>query len=288
MIGMNMKIQMKLMKKMILLQEGKVYTRLLGERKLIWSQRIICWSYYDACRVHCLNLESADVYMLIERKYPLSAEQSRMEEEQQHLVEVLCTNTTNGYQSTMSNRHKDWLVQEQTALGKDFSNPFLCIRSLQSSNYPNEETDPKEKLASDVPKGVVTSHLIPRPRSFVLLTLEFRDQYLDVHFRRLGVIVKHIQGVLEAWFGLYKGLYKEVFHASGSGADEGTGVTPGVLDAPDYDSEDDISWKSSDDDQDNEKAQDAEDEDKYDVNETTQDDEDDDVHGADENAQDDD
>ncbi|GJS51165.1 hypothetical protein Tco_0624527 [Tanacetum coccineum] len=77
-------------------------------------------------------------------------------------------------------------------------------------------------------------------------------------------------------------------HASGSGADEGTGVTPGVPDAPDYDSEDDISWKSSDDDQDNEKAQDDEDEDKYDVNETTQDDEDDDVHGADENAQDDD
>ncbi|GJU67475.1 ribonuclease H-like domain-containing protein [Tanacetum coccineum] len=45
---------------------------------LIWSlpgqQRIICWRYYDACRVHCLNLESADVYMLIERKYHLSAE----------------------------------------------------------------------------------------------------------------------------------------------------------------------------------------------------------------------
>ncbi|GJV74462.1 hypothetical protein Tco_1506046 [Tanacetum coccineum] len=44
----------------------------------IWSlpgqQRLICWRYYDACRVHCLNLESADVYILIERKYPLSAE----------------------------------------------------------------------------------------------------------------------------------------------------------------------------------------------------------------------
>ncbi|GJX55977.1 hypothetical protein Tco_0285874 [Tanacetum coccineum] len=39
-------------------------------------------------------------------------------------------------------------------------------------------------------------------------------------------------------------------HASGSGADEGTGVTPGVPDAPDYDSDDDISWKSSEDDQD--------------------------------------
>ncbi|GKE95460.1 hypothetical protein Tco_1580315 [Tanacetum coccineum] len=72
-------------------------------------------------------------------------------------------------------------------------------------------------------------------------------------------------------------------HASGSGADEGTGVTPGVPDAPDYDSEDDISWKSSNDDQDDEKAQD---EDKNDVNETTQDDEDDDVHDEDENAQD--
>ncbi|GKB20070.1 hypothetical protein Tco_0853993 [Tanacetum coccineum] len=77
-------------------------------------------------------------------------------------------------------------------------------------------------------------------------------------------------------------------HASGSGADEGTGVTPGVPDAPDYDSEDDISWKSSDDDQDDEQAQDDENEDKNDVNETTQDDEDDDVHDEDENAQADD
>ncbi|GJY58570.1 hypothetical protein Tco_0458462 [Tanacetum coccineum] len=44
----------------------------------IWSllgqQRIICWRYYDAFKVHCWNLESADVYMLIERKYPLSTE----------------------------------------------------------------------------------------------------------------------------------------------------------------------------------------------------------------------
>ncbi|GJU49082.1 hypothetical protein Tco_1218637 [Tanacetum coccineum] len=62
-------------------------------------------------------------------------------------------------------------------------------------------------------------------------------------------------------------------HASGSGADEGTGVTPGVPDAPDYDSDDDISWKSSDDNQDDEKAQDDEDEAKNDDNKTTTDDE---------------
>ncbi|GJR16132.1 hypothetical protein Tco_0798784 [Tanacetum coccineum] len=44
----------------------------------IWNslgqQRIISWRYYDTCRVHCLKLESMDIYMLIERQYPLSAE----------------------------------------------------------------------------------------------------------------------------------------------------------------------------------------------------------------------
>ncbi|GJY12682.1 hypothetical protein Tco_0381991 [Tanacetum coccineum] len=77
-------------------------------------------------------------------------------------------------------------------------------------------------------------------------------------------------------------------HASGSGADEGTGVTPGVPDAPDYDSEDDISWKNQVTMSDDEQAQDDEDADKNDVNETTQDDEDDDEHDDDEKAQDDD
>ncbi|GJR08142.1 hypothetical protein Tco_0790794 [Tanacetum coccineum] len=40
--------------------------------------------------------------------------------------------------------------------------------------------------------------------------------------------------------------HKETYssHANGSGADEGIGVTPGVLDAPNYDSDDDIYWKS--------------------------------------------
>ncbi|GJS34222.1 hypothetical protein Tco_0532604, partial [Tanacetum coccineum] len=70
-------------------------------------------------------------------------------------------------------------------------------------------------------------------------------------------------------------------HASGSGADEGTGVTPGVPDAPNYDSEDDISWKSSDDDQDDEQVQD---DDEHDNDEQVQDD---DEHDNDEKVQDD-
>ncbi|GJX96671.1 hypothetical protein Tco_0352469 [Tanacetum coccineum] len=49
---------------------------------LQWSelgqQRIISWRYYESCRVHCLNLESMDIYMLIERTYPLSAEMCKV------------------------------------------------------------------------------------------------------------------------------------------------------------------------------------------------------------------
>ncbi|GKG57165.1 hypothetical protein Tco_0584591, partial [Tanacetum coccineum] len=51
-----------------------------------------------------------------------------------------------------------------------------------------------------------------------------------------------------------------ISHASGLGAHEGTGVIPGVPDAPTYQSDDEeISWKSSDeeDDDDNEEGDDV-------------------------------
>ncbi|GJY39194.1 retrovirus-related pol polyprotein from transposon TNT 1-94, partial [Tanacetum coccineum] len=67
-------------------------------------------------------------------------------------------------------------------------------------------------------------------------------------------------------------------HASGSGTDEGTDVTPGVPDAPNSDSEDDISWKLSDDDQDDKQAQDDEDADK---NDKVQDDDDEELTESD-------
>ncbi|GJY82563.1 hypothetical protein Tco_0495939 [Tanacetum coccineum] len=61
---------------------------------------------------------------------------------------------------------------------------------------------------------------------------------------------------------------------NGSGADEGTGVSLGVPDAPYYDSDDVISWRSSENDQDD---------DKNDNDENAQDDENDDKNGDDEN-----
>ncbi|GJW31845.1 hypothetical protein Tco_0051877 [Tanacetum coccineum] len=44
----------------------------------IWSlplqQKMLNWRYYDSCGVHCLTLEAAVIYMLTERKYPLSSD----------------------------------------------------------------------------------------------------------------------------------------------------------------------------------------------------------------------
>ncbi|GKA62950.1 hypothetical protein Tco_0762469 [Tanacetum coccineum] len=54
-------------------------------------------------------------------------------------------------------------------------------------------------------------------------------------------------------------------HASDSGADEGTGVIPGVLDVPTYNSEDEhISWKSSDEEDDDEISMSKDDDDNAD------------------------
>ncbi|GKC19067.1 hypothetical protein Tco_1021217, partial [Tanacetum coccineum] len=93
----------------------------------IWSllgqQRIISWRYYDTCRVHYLNLESMDIYMLVERKYPLSAEVynamldkklqgGKPDEDCYKMLKMM-------EKQAGIRKHKDWLVQEQTALGKD-------------------------------------------------------------------------------------------------------------------------------------------------------------------------
>nr|GEU84328.1 hypothetical protein [Tanacetum cinerariifolium] len=57
-------------------------------------------------------------------------------------------------------------------------------------------------------------------------------------------------------------IYFHSSYASGSGADEGTGVSPGVLDVPTYGYEDEqISWKSSDDEDDDEVSMSKDDDD---------------------------
>ncbi|GJV45111.1 hypothetical protein Tco_1429647 [Tanacetum coccineum] len=100
----------------------------------IWSllgqQRIISWRYYTTCRVHCLNLESSYIYMLIERKYPLTAEVCKAmldKKLQGGKPDEDCYKLLKWMEKQAGIRkHKDWLVQEQTALGKDFSNPLMA------------------------------------------------------------------------------------------------------------------------------------------------------------------
>ncbi|GJZ09387.1 hypothetical protein Tco_0543670 [Tanacetum coccineum] len=76
-------------------------------------------------------------------------------------------------------------------------------------------------------------------------------------------------------------------HASGSSADEGTGVTPGVPDVPTYDFKDEqISWKSSDEDDDEVNV--SEDNDDQDDADNEDDDDQDDVDNEDDNDQDND
>ncbi|GJX59623.1 hypothetical protein Tco_0291013, partial [Tanacetum coccineum] len=94
------------------------------------QQRLNCWRYYEACKVHCLNLESVDIYMLIERKYPLSAEVCKAmldKKLQGGKPDEDCYKMLKMMEKQAGIRkHKDWLVQEQTALGKDFSNPLMA------------------------------------------------------------------------------------------------------------------------------------------------------------------
>ncbi|GKB94855.1 hypothetical protein Tco_0980992, partial [Tanacetum coccineum] len=64
-------------------------------------------------------------------------------------------------------------------------------------------------------------------------------------------------------------------HASGSGADEGTGVKPGVPDVPSYNSDDEqISWKSSDEEDDDEVSLNDDDDDVANQDDENQDDDD--------------
>lgn len=46
----------------------------------------------------------------------------------------------------MSNQHKDWLIQEQTALGKDISNPFMACNLPKIVWYLNSPY-PKKRMS---------------------------------------------------------------------------------------------------------------------------------------------
>ncbi|GKA38681.1 ribonuclease H-like domain-containing protein [Tanacetum coccineum] len=74
--------------------------------------------------------ESSDIYMLTKRKYPLTAEVCKAmldKKLQGGKPDEDCYKLLKWMEKQAGIRkHKDWLVQEQTTLGKDFSNPLMA------------------------------------------------------------------------------------------------------------------------------------------------------------------
>ncbi|GJX98868.1 hypothetical protein Tco_0355887 [Tanacetum coccineum] len=165
------------------------------------------------------------VWSLPERKYPLSANvcqtmlkmkllDEKMNEDcnkllkmvekqavEERRVWVLANHhTTNGHQFTMSNRHKDWLVQEQTTLGKDFSNPFMadnlpkivwlsthhiyvCKELAIPQGHDNNQGEPQEEpIESQPPPNASipsTSQPTTEPHPDQALLLEVKNLFIQ-------------------------------------------------------------------------------------------------------------
>ncbi|GKB88843.1 hypothetical protein Tco_0961115 [Tanacetum coccineum] len=133
-----------------------------SEEDAIWKlphqQQILNWRYFHSCSVHCLTVEAAHIYMLTEVKYPLPPRVCKAMLEKKLLGD-------RKDESTMSNRHKDWLVQEQTALGKDFSNPFMAD-NLPKIEAHNEDIQRNLKFTSeDQVRGGLLGIIVNRLKS---------------------------------------------------------------------------------------------------------------------------
>ncbi|GKC27840.1 hypothetical protein Tco_1035134, partial [Tanacetum coccineum] len=131
----------------------------------------------------------------------------------------------------------------------------------------------KETEAYKTYHDFATGKVIPKPKYVWRSTREKTDQAPTASpSKRLKATAKIVTKRSKTQF------YSS--HTSGSGADEGTNVSPGVPDVPTYGSEDEqISWKSSDEDDDDEvsiskddddNADDVDDDDQEDDNEQTE------------------
>ncbi|GJT04373.1 putative ribonuclease H-like domain-containing protein [Tanacetum coccineum] len=103
----------------------------------IWSlplqQKMISWRYYDKCAVHCLTLEASSIYMLADRKYPLSKDACQV-----MLKMKLLDGTMDEYCT------KALATPEQTATGKEISNPLIADSLLKTISC-EEKTETKRQ-----------------------------------------------------------------------------------------------------------------------------------------------
>ncbi|GJW69503.1 putative reverse transcriptase domain-containing protein [Tanacetum coccineum] len=110
----------------------------------IWSlplqQKILNWRYYSSCAVHCLNLDASRIYMLADKKYPLSKDACQVMLQKKLLDGVkdeVCYQLLKMIEKQAELRHNNWLVHkqtacEQTATGKENSNPLIADSLLKT------------------------------------------------------------------------------------------------------------------------------------------------------------
>ncbi|GJZ70640.1 hypothetical protein Tco_0634491 [Tanacetum coccineum] len=100
---------------------------------LLYQQKMLRWRYYDTCIVHCLTLESADIYMLTERRYliPTDVCQTMLDKKLQgDRKDEACYQL---YQELASPKQMTLLATpEKTATGKEISNPLIADSLLKT------------------------------------------------------------------------------------------------------------------------------------------------------------
>ncbi|GJR95299.1 hypothetical protein Tco_0267473 [Tanacetum coccineum] len=119
------------------------------EQDEFWNSQhewnIISWKLHSSSGVHTLMTdEGLVVHMLIEKKYPLKKE---------IVVQMLKLKLESEEESTMALElirfiKKSWLVQDQTVLGKDYSNLLIADSLLKTIWFINAPCYDNEALAS--------------------------------------------------------------------------------------------------------------------------------------------
>ncbi|GKC36516.1 hypothetical protein Tco_1048900 [Tanacetum coccineum] len=99
--------------------------------------KVVSWKLHSSSGVHTLMTdEGLVVHMLIEKKYPLKKE---------IVMQML--------------KHKNWLVQDQTVLGKDYSNLLIADSLLKTIWFINAPCYDNEALASLNTNGIITKRV---------------------------------------------------------------------------------------------------------------------------------
>ncbi|GJW51156.1 hypothetical protein Tco_0092507 [Tanacetum coccineum] len=116
--------------------------------------KIVSWRLYKACGVCILELEDGTViYMLVERKYPLSKE----------LLQRMLDLGLEVEEESTAALHLDQTVpvQKQTAFGKDKSNPLIVDSLLKTIRLSIHLVVYNEELA--IPEQTATGKGISNP-----------------------------------------------------------------------------------------------------------------------------